>query len=215
MTRRSPISDTAGAGNEIRDRIMLAARAHFFAYGYSSFTMADLAAELGMSKKTLYVHFTSKDEIVRAVIDAFAAEARANAEALLADPQRSFAEKLRAFVHGMVERLGQLRPFVIRDLQRFAPDLHRHIHEIRSRNVPYIFGRFIAAGQQSGAVREDVNAPVAIEFFLHAIQGLLQPEVLQRLHVGPQDVFQHATNLFFSGLLTPAGRKDYEKLPTT
>ena len=38
-------------------RILDAARVHLFTYGYSALTMDGLATELGMSKKTLYVHF--------------------------------------------------------------------------------------------------------------------------------------------------------------
>lgn len=37
---------------------------HFLQYGFKSFTMDDLAYELGMSKKTLYEHFTSKNQLV-------------------------------------------------------------------------------------------------------------------------------------------------------
>ena len=40
-----------------RVRILEAARAHLFAYGYSALTMDALAHDLGMSKKTLYVYF--------------------------------------------------------------------------------------------------------------------------------------------------------------
>ncbi|PYK63066.1 MAG: hypothetical protein DME50_18215, partial [Verrucomicrobia bacterium] len=39
-----------------RQRIVEAARAHFFSHGFRSVTMDDLAEELGISKKTLYAH---------------------------------------------------------------------------------------------------------------------------------------------------------------
>src|ERR1044072_3308726 len=89
----------------IRARILGPARAAFFAQGYSRFTMDGLAAELGMSKKTLYVHFAGKDEIVGAVIDHLGGEIRADADALLRNRALNFAEKLRGFVEGMVERM--------------------------------------------------------------------------------------------------------------
>ena len=54
-------------------RILQAAHAHLFSYGYNALTMDDLAHELGISKKTLYVHFAGKDEIIGAVIDDLAA----------------------------------------------------------------------------------------------------------------------------------------------
>jgi AcrR family transcriptional regulator len=205
-------SSLSPAVDDARTRILCEARARFFAQGYSAFTMADLATELGMSKKTLYVHFRSKHAIIRAVIDGFSAEIRADAETVLRNPRLTFAEKLRGFAQGMVERLSCASHTVMRDLQRFAPDLHRHIEQMRNRNIPYIFGRFIEEGQLSGAVRDDVNPVFAVEFLLHAIQGMMQPAVLQRLRLHPPDVFENSLNLFFSGLLTPAGRKEYEKL---
>src|SRR5690349_24938165 len=54
--------------SETSDRIVAAARAHFFAHGFRSVTMDDLAAELGMSKKTLYAQFPSKTEPLQAVL---------------------------------------------------------------------------------------------------------------------------------------------------
>ena len=46
--------------NFIRQRIVEAARAHFFSHGFRRVTMDDLAEELGISKKTLYAHFPGK-----------------------------------------------------------------------------------------------------------------------------------------------------------
>src|SRR6266513_1947344 len=56
-----------------RQRIVEAARAHFFSHGFRSVTMDDLAGELGISKKTLYAHFSSKTALLEAVLaDKFA-----------------------------------------------------------------------------------------------------------------------------------------------
>lgn len=197
---------------EARGRILMQARTQFFASGYSAFTMDHLATELGMSKKTLYVHFRSKDAILRAVMDAFAAEVRAEAEALLADPHLAFAEKLRGFAQTLSERLAQVTPTVLRDLQRFAPELHRHVEQLRAKNIPYIFGRFIEDGQIEGAVRDDISPVFAGEYYLHAMQGLMQPPTLQRLKMAPENALEQALRIFFGGLLTPAGQKEYAKL---
>lgn len=193
-------------------RIVRLAREHLFAHGYSPCTMDDLASELGMSKKTLYLHFPSKDELMSAVIDQLGEEIRADAEALLANRQLGFAEKLRGFAEGMAERMSRLHPRAIRDLQRFAPELHQRVVEMRQRNIPYIFGRFIEEGQLAGRVRTDVDAGFAVEFYLQAMQGLFQSGALERLKLAPRDVAARAIDLFFGGLLTPAGRKEHEKL---
>jgi AcrR family transcriptional regulator len=58
-----PLPESAPA-----QRIVSTARRHFFAHGFRSVTMDDLAEELGMSKKTLYASFPSKTALLRAVL---------------------------------------------------------------------------------------------------------------------------------------------------
>src|SRR5215472_4376949 len=61
------------ANDSIRQRIVDAARTHFFSHGFRSVTMNDLAEELGISKKTLYRHFPGKIDLLEAVLaDKFA-----------------------------------------------------------------------------------------------------------------------------------------------
>src|SRR5687768_9311786 len=197
---------------DARRRILRQARADFFAQGYSSFTMDALAGELGMSKKTLYVHFAGKDEIVGALIDDLAGEIRADADALLRNRNLDLAEKLRGFVEGLVERMANLSPRTVRDLQRFAPKLYAKVEEVRGQTLPYVFGRFVEEGQQAGLIRATLPPGFAIEYFLHAMQGMMHPATLDRLRMAPREIIPAAIDLFFGGLLTNAGRKQYEKL---
>jgi AcrR family transcriptional regulator len=195
------------------NRILAAARQQLFAYGYSAFTMDDLARDLGMSKKTLYVHFPSKDAIVERIIDGFSSEVLAMADAIFADRELGFIEKLRRFTTSMVERFGRLHPHMLRDLERSAPHIYRHIEDVRYRNIPHVFGQLLRQGQAAGRVRADLDPAFAIEFWRPAIQGLMHPQTLERLKLRPDEAFTQAINLFFGGLLTPVGHKEYEKLP--
>ena len=198
--------------NPVPTRIVRQARAHFFAHGYSQCTMDELAAELGMSKKTLYVHFAGKEALIRAVVEDLSREIRASADELFANRRLNFAEKLRGFAEGMVERTARMNPRLLRDLQRFAPEIYRQIAEMREKNIPYVFGRFIEEGQLAGMVRTDLDPAFAVAFFLSAMNGLIQPATMDRLGLTPRDIVPRAIDLFFGGLLTPAGRKEHEKL---
>ena len=83
---------------------------------------------------------------------------------------------------------------------------------MRGVTLPYVFGRFVEEGQFGGLVRTSLPPGFAIEFFLHAMQGLMNPTTLERMRLAPRDVIPMAIDLFFGGLLTNAGRKQYEKL---
>ncbi|MEK7225127.1 MAG: helix-turn-helix domain-containing protein, partial [Bacteroidota bacterium] len=54
---------------EPKVRIQAKADELFMRYGIRSVSMDDIAAQLGVSKKTLYQFFADKDELVDAVVD--------------------------------------------------------------------------------------------------------------------------------------------------
>ena len=199
------------AAGSTRARLLEAARTRLFTYGYSALTMDALAHDLGMSKKTLYVHFPSKDALVEAILNRFVAEVRASADALFTDKTLSFTAKLHRFSEAMVQRFTRMGPHVFRDLQRSAPHIYRKIEELRHSAIPHVFGQMVRQGQAAGMVRADIDPDFAIEFWRPAIQSLMHPDTLERLQLQPDQMFAKAVDLFFHGLLTPAGRKDHEK----
>jgi AcrR family transcriptional regulator len=85
----------------LRRRVLEAARAHFFSHGFRTVTMDDLAAELGMSKKTLYAHFPSKDALLEAVMNDKFARVSLTLETFQRRQPDDFAAILRAMLDGM------------------------------------------------------------------------------------------------------------------
>jgi AcrR family transcriptional regulator len=195
----------------VRARILEAARRHFFEFGYSAWTMDDLARELGMSKKTLYRHFRSKDDLLGEVLDQFASGMLALANGFFGDRTISFPVKMVRFGEALLQRLSQIRPHTLRDLQRSAPRLYARLEELRSKNIPLIFGQIIREGQAAGMVRKEIDPVFAVAYWRPAIQSVLHPDTLEQLGLAPHEAMRRAVDIFFGGLLTPAGHKDYEK----
>ncbi len=54
---------------DIKDLILDAAERHLDQFGYKKMTMDNLSQEVGIGKGTLYLHFSSKEELVLAHID--------------------------------------------------------------------------------------------------------------------------------------------------
>ncbi len=200
--KSSPVNSAA--------RVLTTAHTLFFAHGYSALTMDELARELGMSKKTLYIHFPGKDAIVEKILHDFISQIRTSADELFKDKTLSFTVKLHRFSEAMVNRL-RINSHILRDLQRSAPHLFSLVEELRHKNIPHIFGQILREGQTSGMVRADLDPELAVEFWRPAIQSLMHPDTLERMKLSPDIMFSQAIDLFFGGLLTPAGRKDYEK----
>lgn len=77
-----------------REAIIAAAKDLFFSEGYDQTSMNDIVARVGGSKATLYSHFSSKDELLLALVEHMTQPAIA--EALSIDPAHDFTKFLRA-----------------------------------------------------------------------------------------------------------------------
>ena len=67
--------------NSKSDAIVAAAVPVFSRYGFARTSMADIAAEAGVSRATLYLHFKDKEEVFRRGCEALHAEAQGAAQA--------------------------------------------------------------------------------------------------------------------------------------
>src|SRR5262249_59287596 len=81
-----------------RQRIVDAARQHFFSHGFRSVTMDDLAQAWGISKKTLYAYFPGKFDLLEAVL----ADKFVGVEAKLKKAARAQPHNLPATLHAVL-----------------------------------------------------------------------------------------------------------------
>lgn len=186
-------------------RILAMARQLLLQKNYSGFTMDDLAFSLGMSKKTLYVHFPSKEALVAAMVAATGATIRRQVAEVMAAPSE-FPEKLEAVLAIVGGQFGALGPGFLQDLQRHAPALYREIDALKERNIPLVIGGILKAGIAQGMVRADIDIPFVVEYWLQIIKGVHEPAVLARTGLTPREAFDKGIEMFFRGLLTPEGR---------
>jgi AcrR family transcriptional regulator len=195
----------------VKSRIIQSASTLILSKGFSKFTMAELAGEVGISKKTLYVHFPTKQALASEVIDTVASGIRSASEAILDQTDITFTEKLAKLIAGIVERLSKITPSVLKDIQRHEPDIFRRIEAVRAKAIPFVFSRILEEGRLAGAIRDDVNFALAIDYHLQALQGLLASDTLTRLDMTQGEVAEQALKIFFNGMLINTGGPAHEK----
>ena|SRR3984893_5205695 len=190
-----------------RERIVGAARAHFFSHGFRSVTMDDLAEELGISKKTLYAHFPGKIELLEAVL----ADKFASVESTLKQVTRShphdFPRTLHDLLAGTQRELDEIKPPFVRDMRQRAPHVFKVIERRRAALIQRHFGKLFVEGQRAGMVRKDVPAKLIIEILLAMVQSIMNPPKIEELGILPKDAFAGILKIVLEGALTPKGRK--------
>src|SRR5215467_7095160 len=193
--------------NSKRQRIVDAARAHFFSHGFRSVTMDDLALELGISKKTLYAHFPGKFDLLEAVL----ADKLTSVEATLKEVTRAhpndFPATLRNLLAGTQRELDEIKPPFVRDMRRKAPEVFKLVERRRAALIQRYMGKFFVDGQRLGMVRKDVPAKLIIEILLAMVQSIMNPPKIEQLGMMPKEGYTGILKIVLEGALTPKGRK--------
>jgi len=191
----------------VRQRIVDAARAHFFSHGFRSVTMDDLAAEMGISKKTLYAHFPSKIALLEAVLaDKFVGVEAKLTEISLARPH-DFPTALRELLANMQRELDEIKPPFVRDMRQKAPHVFKTVERRRAALIERSFGKLFIEGQRTGMVRKDVPAKLMIEILLAMVQAIMNPPKMEELGMMPREGFAGILKIVLEGALTGKGRK--------
>lgn len=171
-----------------RREILRRASDAFMERGYRAVSMGDLAAELAISKRTLYEHFANKEALLQAVVDRFMDAVERGGDALVADESLTLEERIERIGTTLSAHLQRVDRRFVEDMERAAPRVARRLGERRRKRMHGFMHQLITEGQKQGVVREDVPAEVVIEMLVACTDQLATAEVLRRIPIAPRDV---------------------------
>lgn len=207
LVRRWNGYNRMSTASELRERIIRYAGPRFFEQGFSRITTEELARQLGISKKTLYREFSSKEEIVRTVVRRSLARVDAELNHIFDDETRSFLERFGAQLEAARRILGFIsKPFMY-DLSRYLPALWDEIQEFRRKRVFDRLENIIRGGQKEGMIMKEIHPELLVMIITTVADNLLVPDVFAEQQMRPQEVIRHVGILFSRGILTDYGRE--------
>lgn len=187
-------------------RIVAAARRHFFAHGIRSVTMDDLAAELGMSKKTLYAVFPGKHDVLRAVLLEKFRSVEADLDRVTEGTSADVLGALQKLLACMRHHTEEIQPAFVRDIRREAPEFFKLIEDRRRQLIQRHFGRLFEAGRRAGIIRKDIATRLMIEMLVGVTEAIMNPPKMAELGLTPKEGYVSVITVMLEGLLTEKGR---------
>lgn len=168
--------------------------------------MDDLAAELGMSKKTFYAHFDSKVALVEAVMLDKIGAVEADLERITTQKGAGFSDALHDLLSCLQRHTGEIQPAFLRDIRRDAPGLFAVVETRRAAVIQRCFTRLLSAGRKAGMIRDDVPARLIIEMLLAATHAIMNPHKLDELKLTPKTGYAAIIDVILRGAMTTKGR---------
>lgn len=201
MVARRPKQEELSVDQLGARRVVAVARRQFLAHGFRSVSMDDLAAELGMSKKTLYVSFPSKAALLEAVLKDKFREVEADLGQLAKDQATDVEKTLHQFISCLQRHTLEIQPAFVRDIGRETPELFQLIEQRRRELIRRYFGGLFEDGKKAGVIRSDIPTHLIIEILLGAVQAIMNPPKLMELDLTVENGYSSIIRLVLEGAL--------------
>jgi len=173
-------------------------------------TMDDIATALKMSKKTIYKYFTSKDELIQAVIWIKIQYIRKTFEQITSKDINAI-EKFICLTDFILHKGLKFLIIFLDQIAQMCPEWWQKIEDFRSRVLRKNIALIVEQGKKEGLIiyRE---TEIIINVYLTTIRGVINPSFLKKSKLPPKQIISTTIEILFRGILTVEGVRIYNKL---
>jgi len=196
--------------NILRERIIHHALEKFRSEGFAKITMDELAQEMGMSKKTIYQAFPSKNALVENVITTAMQHVKSEIVGTL-QGKSNVLEKFSNLVHvvsGITHLYGNIW---WKDIRKHMPHMYQKIVKLRHKMMSENLDRLMSEGREAGYFlpfpREYITA-----VFITTISAVADPANFTQFGLHLSNLAPISLEILINGILTEKGRKTFYKL---
>lgn len=186
----------------VRDRILRLARQKFLKHGFYKVSMDELVRELRTSKSSLYNHFSSKDDLIKAVINGLDFEINAKLSSILEDDKLTFKGKLVGVSDFTKNLFAEVSKEFLKDLEINTPDIWDYYQTQRLNRINKYYRRLFEMGIDEGMIRSDINIDIILAVYLNLMELTLKAEHIDFLKMDNQNIYENVTEVFLKGIST-------------
>lgn len=195
----------------MKEQILEKATEMFLTLGFKSVTMDDIAAELGISKKTIYQHYATKPDLVKSVT------------LHLFETISCGIDQICAVGKNPIEELFTIKNFVSEHLKNEAASpfyqLNKYYPKIYLTLKKKQFGKMsecvldnLKRGIEDGLFRKEINPEIVGRFYFAGMNSLKDEELFPRNQFNTIETQEHYLEYHLRGICTSKGIKIVENL---
>ena len=157
----------------------------FLTLGFKSVTMDDIAQRLGISKKTLYTHYSNKQALVRACVFDFFNYVTEEINGICQLSKNPIIE-LHDIKMFMMKHIKNEKISPQYQLKKYYPEI---FHELSDKQLDFMIScvsKSLKEGVATGLFRANLNIPFIARLYFNGMMGIKDQRPF------PADMFQHS-----------------------
>ncbi len=186
---------------DVKEKVKQTACEKFIKFGYRRVTTDEIARDAGISKRTLYEHFSSKEDIVKTMIIDEMNGMKKVIENICNDPDKNVIQKLVALftVPRKISDKNNVELFI--DFKKEIPEIMEIISKYETV-VSRLLVKLFVEGQETGILRKDIDPIIIFGFGRNVSENVNNIDNQNLKKYTKQDIFKSFHKLFIQGALS-------------
>lgn len=190
----------------MKDKIIAKASQMFMSLGFKSVTMDDIASEMGISKKTIYAHFSNKETIIAVVTDAIFEEVSDEINCI-SGLEKNPIEELYDIKKRVMEHMRNEKTSPWYQLQKYYPAIHQNIKNRQFNFMQECVVKNLLRGMEQQLYRENLDVQFVSRIYFNGVTGIKEENLFPPTMFEGQHLFEMYLEYHLRGIVTPNGRK--------
>ena len=188
----------------MREKILHNAADLFLTYGFKSVTMDDISNHMGISKKTIYQHFSNKTTLIEAVsIHVF-------------DVIACGIDQICSTKKNPIEEIFDIKQFVMKhlkdeksspqfQLQKYYPKIFKNLKQKQFDVMQGCVKDNLSRGVDMGLYRSNINIEFISRIYFNSMVGIKDKELFPLTHFSMNTLMEYFLEYHLRGICTEHG----------
>ncbi|MGJ4746209.1 TetR/AcrR family transcriptional regulator [Leptospira sp. SA-E8] len=171
----------------------------FLSSGFAKTNTDQIAKHIGISKRTLYKYYDTKDKLIDSVFELMRSKVQAKFDKVLQDKNKDPIDRLKEILFFISDLGSKMSKTFAKDIEMVRPDLFVTMREFRKQRILSL-ADLLREGQKAGQIRKDVTPELTIDILLAAVDGILNPTYLFQSPYSNTMAFDAIVTIFLEGV---------------
>lgn len=192
-----------------RKKILEHSRRKFHAEGFYKISMDEIAGDLRISKKTIYKHFPSKEELLKAICNDTTSIIQ-NKIVEIIEGDEDVVVKFVRLLNMHSNMTMNISDKWVKDLTIHAPGIKKDIDEMKNAQINKVFTRLLEQGKREKLI-ENYPTPIIMASFDSSLKAVVNHDFLINNKFSILNAFKITYEMLLNGILTARGKEKFKK----